>query len=320
MFKNVPYLKSISGLVSAVLLCVVYVSCGQGTAGNHLFSGSPTHIVLKDIDELKRFLTYDEQRFPLISAHRGGPQEGYPENAIQTFEFQQKKQPLIIEADIQMTKDSVLILMHDETLNRTTNGKGRIRDRTYAEISDLRLMDPNGNLTEFKVPTLDAALQWGNGKTVFTLDVKRGVPYHLVVDALHRNRAEAYSIVITYNADQAMQVYNLDPNLMISASIRSESDLLRLNDRNIPDNRLVAFVGTSEVDPGVYELLHSHGIMCILGTMGNLDRQAEKVGKQHYIDLINRGADILSTDRPIEAGEALRSYRNKSRLVSDFVQ
>lgn len=320
MIKNIPYSKCFSGLLVALAMVFTLLSCGQSTSGGNFFSGPSTSLVLNNTDELRRFLTYDEQRYPLISAHRGGPMDGYPENAIETFEFHHQKQPLIIECDIQMTRDSVLVLMHDETLDRTTTGKGRIRNRTYGEIADLRLKDPEGRETEFKIPTLDEALSWGKGKVVFTLDVKRGVPYYLVVDAIHRNRAEAYSVVITYNADQAMQVYDLDPNLMISASIRSEADLLRLNDRNIPDNRLVAFVGTSEVDEDVYELLHSHGIMCILGTMGNLDNQAERIGKEHYGELIRRGADILSTDRPLEAGAALKAYRSRARLVSDFVQ
>src|SRR5690606_29169795 len=122
--------------------------------------------------------------------------------------------------------------------------------------------------------------------------------YEKVVEAVRRVGAEANVVIITYTADQAAAVYQRAPDLMISASIRKPDDLLRLNEYGVPDNRLVAFVGTSEPDEALYKLLHDHGIMCILGTMGNLDKRAGVRGDEVYYDLIARGADILSTDRP----------------------
>lgn len=302
------------------LFASICLGCGQGGAGNGFWAGSEPRIVLNTTDELYRFLTYEEGRFPLISAHRGGPEAGYPENAIETFEYQSRHQPLIIECDIRMTRDSVLILMHDETLDRTSTGKGKVMDYSAAELKELWLKDQESESTNFKIPTLEEALKWGKGRVIFTLDVKRGVPYKKVVEAIQQIQAQSYSVVITYNADQALEVFRLDPDLMISASIGSASDLLRLNDRNIPDNRLVAFVGTREVDEATYDLLHGHGIMCILGTMGNLDNQALRRGPEVYRGLIERGADILSTDRPREAGAVLQQYRLDNKLTSSFIK
>src|SRR5690606_22877624 len=143
----------------------------------------------------------------------------------------------------------------------TTTGSGRLRDIEFSALKKLKLKDPAGNVTSYRIPTLDETLQWGAGKVIFTLDVKRDVPYAALIDAIRRNKAEAYCVIITYSADQAATVHQLAPDVMISASIRSASDLLRLNDRNIPDNRLVAFVGTREADQALYELLHGHGIL-----------------------------------------------------------
>ncbi len=277
-------------------------------------------INLTTVEDLYRFMNYQQSRIPLVSAHRGGPQPGFPENAIETFEKTAKQQPVIIECDIAITKDSVLVLMHDDRLERTSTGVGFVRDYTYDELAKLRLKDPDGVITEFRVPTLADALAWGKNKVIFTLDVKRGVPYEYVIEEVRGQRAETYSILITYSADQASKVHKLAPDLMISASIRTKEDLLRLNDRGVPDNRLVAFVGTSEADSEVYNTLHEHGIMCILGTMGNLDKQAAVRGDVLYYDLIDQGADILSTDRPIEAGLQLKKYREDYGLVSDFIQ
>lgn len=294
-------------------------SCLPSSIGSGDFRYTANKIKLKSTNELYRFLTYDEKRFPLISAHRGGPTDKFPENALETFENTFRKQPVIIECDIRLTNDSKLVLLHDETLDRTTTGSGNVQDYTLAALKKFQLKDPQGQMTPYRIPTLDEALQWGAGKVIFTLDVKRDVPYDLVIDAIRRNKAEAYTVVITYNADQAAAVHQLAPDLMISASIRSASDLLRLSDRNVPDNRLVAFVGTSEVDPGVYELLHGHGILCILGTIGNLDKRAATHGPSTYVELVERGADILATDYPVEAGRALNTYRGANKLTSAFI-
>jgi len=301
-------------------LIAVAAACIPASVGNGEYRGTARHIKLASTDELYRFLTYTEERYPLVSAHRGGPTAGFPENAIETFENSYRYQPLFIECDVRMTSDSVLVLLHDETLDRTTTGSGKVAEVRFSDLKDLLLKDPDGKTTSYRVPTLDEALQWGAGKVVFTIDVKRGVPYPLVIDAIQRNQAQAYSVVITYNAEQAATVHQLAPDLMISASIRSREDLLRLSDLSVPDNRLIAFVGTTNVAPEVYDLLHDHGILCILGTMGNIDKRAATRGDTVYTRLVEAGADILSTDRPREAGDALHAYRSAHKLTSRFIK
>src|SRR5690606_22351166 len=97
----------------------------------------------------------------------------------------------------------LLVVMHDETLDRTTTGKGRVNRHTLAALRELRLLDVTGTATNYRIPTLEEALQWGIGKVIFTLDVKRNVPYQLVVDAIRKTKAEAYTIIITYSADRS---------------------------------------------------------------------------------------------------------------------
>lgn len=301
---------TLTGLVTA---------CAPTGTGDNSYRNTPRNIRTASAADLYRFLTYTDNRYPLVSAHRGGPAAGFPENAIETFENSYRYQPVIIECDVAMSRDSVLVLMHDETLDRTTTGSGKVSGMDYKDLRDLYLKDNDGNTTAYRIPTLDEALQWGAGKVLFTIDVKRNVPYALVIDAIRRNNAVPYSVVITYSADQAAVVHRLAPELMISASIGSGEDLLRLADRNVPDNRLIAFVGTAAAEPEVYRLLHDHGILCILGTMGNLDKRADTRGDTVYHHLIESGADILSTDRPQEAGRVLYEYRAAHKLTSEFI-
>lgn len=244
----------------------------------------------------------------LISAHRGGGDiKGYPENCIESFEYLAKRLPVTIECDISLTRDSVLMMMHDNTLDRTTTGTGKLSDVTWDYCQTLRLEDNEGNLTRYKIPTLDQVLRWGRNKVTFTLDVKRGVPFEKVVDLIHKTGSADYAAVITYNATDAATVHRLDPNLMISVNIRNRDDYDRLRELGLPDSRMIAFIGVKEAAPELYQFLHEKGIACILGTLGNLDKQAVARGDQVYKDFVKNGADILSTDRPLEAWRTVAS-------------
>lgn len=276
-------------------------------------------IRFKTIEELRLFLTHGEKRYPLVSAHRGGPEKGFPENAIETFESSIRYQPLIIECDIALSKDSALVMMHDDKLDRTTTGTGPIGNYTLEELKRLNLKDNEGNVTAFHIPTLDDVLLWGKDKVLYTLDVKRGVPFSRVIEAVRRCKAEAYSVIITYNADQAKEVHELAPDLMISVSVSSKEAYDRLHVNGVPDNRMVAFVGVREPDAALYNFLHDRKIMCIVGTMGNLDRQAAARGDKLYYDLIDRGADIISSDRTIEAGKQLQQYVRDHHIRSPYI-
>ena len=253
------------------------------------------------------FFGYHPKQTPKISAHRGGGDlKGYPENCIESFAYLAKQMPVVIECDIDLTKDSVLVMMHDQTLDRTTTGTGKLMEKTYAELAPFRLEDNMGNLTPYKIPTLEQVLRWGKGKVTFTLDVKRNVSFDKVIDMVHRTGAGDYVAVITYNAPDAAKVNKLDPNLMISVTIRNRAEYDRLHDLGIPDNRMLAFVGVKEPDAELYQFLHQKGIACILGTLGNLDKQAAAKGDQVYKQFARNGADIMSTDRPLEIWQAVR--------------
>jgi len=293
-----------------LFIAAVFVLCVS-------FTAPPKHhyISFRNADELRNFLNRKTPGFPLISAHRGGPMAGFPENAIQTFENATTHQPVIIEFDVALSKDSALVIMHDDKLDRTSTGTGAIGTYTRAELQKFNLKDDDGKVTSFKIPTMDEVLKWGKNKVIFTIDIKRGVPYAKIVEAVRRNKAENNSIVITYNANQAAEVHKLAPDLMISASARKIEDIERLNQMGVPNNRIVAFVGTSSPEKAFFDYLHSKGITSILGTMGNLDRSAiANPNQKVYEQLLANGADILSTDELVLAGKQFDSYRNDKKL------
>lgn len=293
--------------------CKKEASDSQKTA---LASNELHRIVLSTVEEARDFYAWTSDRIPMVSAHRGGPYPGYPENSIEAFENTLKHTPSIIEFDVALTKDSVLVLMHDNTLDRTTTGKGKVIDHTFEEIRELYLVDKEGLQTDFRVPTLDEALAWGKGKTLFTVDIKREVPFEMVVDAIKRHQAEPYAAVITYSVDAARKIHRLHPELMLSVTIRNEEELERFENSGIPVDRWIAFTGTSERPEAFNAMLHERGVFTILGVLGNLDRSAIARGDQIYAEFVEKGADILATDRPIEAAKAIvgLSPENSSKL------
>ncbi|RFS14727.1 glycerophosphodiester phosphodiesterase family protein [Emticicia sp. C21] len=256
---------------------------------------------------LIKFLKYNSGFKPMISSHRGGGDiPGYPENCLESFEFLASKIPTIIECDIEITKDSVLMMMHDNSLDRTTTGKGKIIARNWDEIKDLNLKDNAGTLTTFKIPTLQEVLKWGKNKVIFGLDVKRNTPYEKVVAMVKNLGAQDYCMIIVYDEKQAKKVYDLDPGLMISVTMRDLKEYERHQRVGIPDKNMVAFIGTREPNKEFNDFLHKKGICTILGTLGNLDKMAIAKGDHLYKGFVNNGADILSTDRMFEAYEAIK--------------
>ena len=167
---------------------------------------------------------------------------------------------------------------------------------------------------------MDSVLSWSKGKALLTIDLKKGVSYAKVIEKVRQYKVESNSIIITYTANQAQEVHQLAPDLMISASVQKKSELKRLNSLGIPNNRIVAFVGVSAPDKDFYKFLHSKGITTILGTMGNIDKSAKaSPAKMVYYHLVNNGADILSGDNLPQASEQLNKFRYNKHISSPFV-
>lgn len=105
----------------------------------------------------------------MVVAHRGD-WRNFPENSLEGIENAIKMGVDIVELDVQRTQDGVLILMHDETLNRTTTGKGKVSEVTMDYISNLYLRNGCAIRTKHKVPTLEEALLLTKGRIMINLD------------------------------------------------------------------------------------------------------------------------------------------------------
>jgi glycerophosphoryl diester phosphodiesterase len=262
--------------------------------------------------ELQRLLGYSGEPIPIIAAHRGGPREGFPENCLATFEETLRHVYATMEIDPRLAKDGAVVLMHDPTLERTTTGRGRVADRTLAELKQLRLKDPAGEPTPFQVPTLDEALEWARGKTVLVLDQK-DVPLAMRVRKIEEHKAEGYTMLIVNTFRDAQACHALNSNLVMEVMIPSLAKAREFDALGIPWRNVVAFVGhTPPEDAALYEFIHRKGANCMIGTSRNLDRKVLtgeardiKALESDYRAFLKRGADLIEADIPVPLGRLL---------------
>ncbi|MBI1364573.1 MAG: glycerophosphodiester phosphodiesterase [Alphaproteobacteria bacterium] len=245
----------------------------------------------------------------LVAAHRGGPADGYPENAIETFAHTLSLAPAIIETDVAETADGVLYLMHDDRLERTTTGEGATARLDWDEIRDLHLEDPAGAKTQFTPPRFDAALAWAEGRAILEIDIKPSASYAHVIKTIVNQNAADRVILIAPSLGAARKLNRLAPDAMISIPIDSISELNRAVAEDIPMGRIIAFSRDADAAPRLLGALREQGAITAFATLegaDSTDREMAFSGEGgRYAVIAAAGADIIATDRPVAAAAAL---------------
>lgn len=121
------------------------------------------------VEAIRERLLDPNSKQVLVVAHRGDWRNAC-ENSIEAVENAIRMGVDIVEIDLRRTKDGELILMHDDRVDRTTTGKGYVKDLTLAEIKSLRLRNGCNIKTCYKVPTLEEVLLTAKGRVMLNLD------------------------------------------------------------------------------------------------------------------------------------------------------
>jgi glycerophosphoryl diester phosphodiesterase len=264
-------------------------------------------------------------RLPLLSAHRGGAGRGWPENCMATFEATIQHGWSMLEIDLHLTKEGTAILMHDPTLDRTSNGTGRIQDHTLAELRQLRLKDRQGNLTDHRIPTLAEAIEWARGKTLLVLD-KKDVPVKEVVRIVTAHRAEAHALIMAYSIGEIRECHELNPDIMMEVMLGTRERFEEFDRSGVPWSSIIAFVGHTQVpDVEHCRQIRAKGASCMAGTSRNIDRQylGGRVTtmdplRPEYRAMLERGIDVLETDLPREVAPLLYSREPSAGAKARF--
>ena len=297
-------------LLLAVCCAAVLPACAQAPIPHAVRIGS--------IEELQAYFTYYPGRDIIVSGHRGGMMPGYPENCIESCEKTLSMMPTFFEVDFSFTRDSVMVLMHDLTIDRTTNGKGRVADYTYEELQQFCLVDRDRNVTPYKIPRLKDLLEWGKDKVVFNFDNKyintRGVS-----DEVRRASLDYYIKQLQPGGDWSMyhnimlSVRSVEEalyywehgirNVMFCVEISSMEHFRAYDASPIPWKYIMAYIRLA-VNPDlqpVYDLLHAEGVMTMTSITGSSDKVKNPYDRRvAYLRELVAEPDIIETDYPSE--------------------
>ncbi|UOQ85939.1 glycerophosphodiester phosphodiesterase [Gracilibacillus salinarum] len=148
----------------------------------------------------------------IIYAHRGASKHA-PENTIPAFDLAYHHDADGIETDVQLTKDGVPVLIHDEKLQRTTNGNGFVKDYTYAELTQLDAGSwKSPQFADTVIPTLEDLLRWNQDKQLkLNIELKNNIfPYpgleETVFQLLQKYNMVNQTVISTFNQESIVKL------------------------------------------------------------------------------------------------------------------
>lgn len=243
----------------------------------------------------------------MVCAHRGNHLDA-PENSLKSISDAINNGVGMIELDIRQTKDGKLILMHDATIDRTTNGSGNVNDYLLKELDQFNLYKKNGTLTNERIPSLKEALQLARGKIFIDLDVKI------------ESYAKLYKVINQYGMlGQSMFTVNKisDGNTLISSNsksiifpiIRSQTDYNNYINANL-NIAIMQFNSTALKDKELIESAKNANISIFGNIYINTSTTPESDNYNQVDNFITLKGKIIQTDHPVK----IKNYLNTKNL------
>jgi len=234
-----------------------------------------------------------------VIAHRGGVG---PENTIATSLRSVTQGIRFLEHDVQITKDGHPVLLHDPTVDRTTNGSGNVSDMTLAEIKELDAgssfidpIDPQRSYTGERIPTVSEALRAIGDQAVLLLEPKDASTAAAVIEAIRIESAYSRAVVRSRDESVLMEVKRKEPRVMtgtlvlgIPPSDELEAFLARLDQLDVS---AVSVYPLESVTQANVSMLQDAGI-AVWGPTADVESAWER--------LYAAGVDGIMTNKPEE--------------------
>jgi glycerophosphoryl diester phosphodiesterase len=236
-------------------------------------------------------------------AHRGASALA-PENTIAAFERAVELGADVIELDLHMSQDGELVVIHDDTLDRTTDGSGPVHQRSLAELMRLDAGRWFGKgFAGQRIPRLDEVLDRFAGKVQLALEVKASSAFfpgieEKVVSALRRHSAIGQAAVASFDHYALQRLKEIEPALRTAALLVGRPVSLSALAGPAKANGLAleaSFVTKTEV-----EACRAAGLQIVVWVVN------EPAQMRHFINL---GVDGIITDRPDLLHLALTEHR-----------
>lgn len=220
----------------------------------------------------------NKQRFIKI-AHRGA--SAYePENTLRSFKRAIEMKADMIEFDVRLSRDGHLVIVHDERVDRTTNGDGMVKEKT---LSELRKLDAGKGE---RVPTLEEVINFARGKTGFVIELKEPGTEGGVISLVKEDGLIGDVFIVSFHRDLIKRVKDLEPRIRTGLILYSSPDLIRLAKDCLAD--AVAPFHDFVVKDLVQEV-HDSNLILITWTVDSRE-EAEK--------LKDMGVDGIVTNKP----------------------
>lgn len=237
-------------------------------------------------------------RHAMVSCHRGDHQH-HPENSLAGIRGVAEAGADAVEVDLRATKDDVLVLMHDSEVDRTTDGTGKIEDKTWAEVEALTLDGaPVDDPAENRVPRFLDALKVAKEKDLLIyLDLMTG-RLDLLYDALKNGEGGPYfdHVLVRDGLDTTSAFRVMAPEALVMPYVQSQADLEALL-AVIPDVPWVeTWVGGP--DPALVAAIHAAGARVTQDVLGTGDLLAGMGDYSLWGQFLEAGVDLPQTDWP----------------------
>jgi glycerophosphoryl diester phosphodiesterase len=234
----------------------------------------------------------------MVIAHRGA-HEGVPYNTLLSLKAAIDLGVDYVECDIRTTADNKLVIMHNATVDATTNGKGAIRQMTLKQIRQLDAGIRVGpQFAGTRVPTLAEMLKMARGKIGIYADTKDASPAALL-SALKKYDMLSHTVIYGYHQEFFEGVAKLNPHVWIMPEARNESNLQGL----LQEFQLmvVAFDAGDFKEP-MMSMTKQAGVKIYVDRLGKADNP------EAWQTAIDQGADGIQTDHPAELLKYLRDH------------
>lgn len=229
----------------------------------------------------------------LVAAHRGAHLD-FPENSMAAFRKAIELGIDIIELDVRCTKDGILVVMHDKTVDRTTNGSGAVSGFTFEEIRKLRLKH-NGTVTEEQIPTLEEALLLAKGKILVDLDIKDANCINTIMETVTKTQTARNCFFFLDNPQHVKELKAKNAGFMVLVRTHNSKEVDALFAATKAE---AVHIDPSHYTTAVTEKIKSNGARVWINALGEVDLKAVTSGSAAFEELLKNGANIIQTDQP----------------------
>jgi glycerophosphoryl diester phosphodiesterase len=228
----------------------------------------------------------------LVFMHRGALYPDFPENSMVGLHLAKEAGFTMLEIDIRESKDGVLYLLHDKTLDRTTHGEGSIADWESGELDKLGIKG-----TQETLPRFDSFLEAARENEIYLmLDVKNAALDKVMALVAEKNMLNRV-VLLTFQLDRAEEAFGLDQRFLVSVLINEEEEFDEYLCKS-SDAYHVAVYLNKDAHLSLYEKAGALGLPIITDVLGSIDEQAIKEPSIYREFIEKRRPCVVVTDHP----------------------